>query len=344
MIEPGTVVERYMIKELVGQGGMASVYRAEHTVLGSEYALKLLEFGGKDIRDRIFVEGRLQAQLSHPNLLSVHDAFEYQGSPVLVMEWVAGPSLDQWLSEHTPDIRTALHLFRGIVRGVRYAHNNDIVHRDLKPGNILLSPTKDGFIPKVCDFGLAKIRSDYLANLPRATRTGTTMGTPEYQAPEQIKDASRVDLRADLFSLGVMLYELVCHQRPFQGNDVLELYRAVTTGAFIPLSEFGEFEPDLVDTIERLLKVDVEERIQSCQELLECLDGVAGGGRPPTPGLVPDDALPKHTPIGELFSTPDPPALEPSELEDRSPWEIVGVNALMIVVTAAIFMVVALVT
>jgi eukaryotic-like serine/threonine-protein kinase len=276
MIEPGTIVERYLVQELIGRGGMASVYRVTHRVLGSDHAFKVLEFTSAEVRERVIQEGRIQARLAHPNILAVHDAFEMEGLPVLVLEYVKGASLDRWLAQNKPTLSESLQMFRGIVRAIRYAHNQGVVHRDLKPANVLLAPTREGLLPKVGDFGLAKAFEDLGGGPMQAiTRTGTVMGTPEYQAPEQIRDASKVDQRADLFSLGAILYELVCHERAFKGGDVLEVYKAVASGQYKHPKDLGlDLPPALVACIAKLLKIDPTERFANCQQVLEHLDSV----------------------------------------------------------------------
>jgi serine/threonine-protein kinase len=275
LLEPGTVVERYLVQELIGRGGMASVYRVTHRVLGNDHAFKVLEFTSPEVRERVIQEGRIQARLAHPNILAVHDAFEMNGLPVLVLEYVNGNSLDRYLTQNQPSLSEALQMFRGIVRAIRYAHFNGVVHRDLKPANVLLAPTREGLMPKVGDFGLAKALEDFGGGGYAMTRAGTVMGTPEYQAPEQIRDASRVDQRADMFSLGAILYELVCHERAFKGNDILEVYKAVASGAYTHPKDLGiDLPQPLVACITRLLKVDPAERFENCQEILVHLDSV----------------------------------------------------------------------
>ena len=206
---------------------MAAVYLGRHAQLDSLHAIKVLFITAPQIRERLLREGRVQANLRHPNIVSVTDVLEVQGAPALVMEYVDGPALDAWLLEHKPTIDEALWLFRGIVRGVSAAHERGVVHRDLKPANILLSRTNEGIVPKVTDFGLVKSVSDTKGH----TQTGLALGTPEYMAPEQIRDASEVDQRADMFALGCILYELVCHRRAFGRPDKMSTFNAIVSGS-----------------------------------------------------------------------------------------------------------------
>ena len=200
-LEPGTRIDRYRIEQRIGTGGMAEVYAITHARLGHRAALKVLTTGNRNVARRMVDEGRAQAQLHHPNIVRVFDFIEHEGAPALVMELVEGPDLAEFLSETRPSLEQALVLFDGMLQGVAAAHAAGLVHRDLKPGNILLSPGRDGgWVPKVTDFGMVKPLHD--PERPNLTRTGVTLGTLAYMAPEQFRGARRVDHRADIFGLG----------------------------------------------------------------------------------------------------------------------------------------------
>jgi serine/threonine protein kinase len=224
-MEPGDRVDRFLVEARLGQGGMATVYRVRHTGLGSPHALKILDLPYPSVRNRLVLEGRVQAGLSHPNIVSVTDLVEVDGAPGLIMEYVPGPSLDVWLLDNRPDVATAAVLFGGILDAVGYAHRQGLIHRDLKPGNVLLHFVDGRVVPKVADFGLAKLMTDDAG--PAQTRTGFAMGTPGYMAPEQIRSAKDVDVRADIFALGCILYELWCGARPFHGDSVYDVLVAI---------------------------------------------------------------------------------------------------------------------
>ncbi len=292
MLEPGRVLDRYTVVDELGRGGMAVVYRVRHNTLGSMHALKVLTLHGAGIRDRLVQEGRVQAGLRHLNIVAVTDVIDVEGSPGLVMEYIAGPSLEGWLLENRPEPAYAEALFRGVLAGVRRAHREGLVHRDLKPGNVLLEVTEEGVIPKVADFGLAKaLESD--SGLTR-TRTGIAMGTPAYMAPEQIRDAKNVDERADVFSLGCILYELLVGTTPFEGPDVLSIFNSVCEGRYISASERVPVSRHLEQAIHGCLRVDRDRRIPNCEVLRTVLDGGAWdaavapalGMPPPPPGAV----------------------------------------------------------
>jgi len=180
-LEPGEVVDRYVIEQKIGQGGMAVVYRARHSQLGTLHAIKVLQVPALAIRDRLLLEGRAQATLRHPNIVNVTDVIDVHGAPGLVMELVEGPSLDDLLARVQLTIPQVDELARGILAGVAEAHRHGLIHRDLKPANVMLKPTGTGFVPKVTDFGLAKVLS--ADEGPGRTQSNVAMGTPAYMAP-----------------------------------------------------------------------------------------------------------------------------------------------------------------
>jgi len=268
MLRIGETIDRYTVEALIGQGGMAAVYRAKHNALDSLHAVKILFITAPAIRRRLMQEGKVQANLRHPNIVAVTDVLEIQGAPALVMEYIDGPALDQWLKQNTPTLDESLFLFRGILRGVMVAHERGVIHRDLKPANVMLAPTNEGLVPKVTDFGLVKSLSDQRGK----TETGMAMGTPEYMAPEQIRDASDVDQRVDMFALGCILYELVCHRRAFEGPDNVTVFNAIVEGKYPPPKKFTDSLPrNVLVAIRWLLESDRERRLSSCLELFDLL-------------------------------------------------------------------------
>jgi serine/threonine-protein kinase len=251
-LAPGTVVgDRYVVEGTLGHGGMAVVYRVRHRTLGTTHALKLVGATHPSARERLLREGQLQGRLQHPNVVAVTDQLEISGVPALVLELVDGPSLSQLVgSSLSTDQIDALG--EGILAGVAAAHALGLVHRDLKPGNVLITVENGRAVPKVTDFGLAvEPEGD------RTTRTGVTLGTPEYMAPEQVRSAKDVDARADVWALGVLLYELCTGQLPFDDPDRFGLFQKITSGDHVPIASR---RPDLPErmrrTIESALQVD----------------------------------------------------------------------------------------
>lgn len=282
MLTRGQRLGRYVVEGVVGVGGMAVVYRVRHVQLASFWALKVLTSSQGDVKERLLREGRFQSALRHQNIVGVADLIDINGSPSLLMEYVDGPGLDRWIRAVEPSIEEAESLFRGICAGVREAHAAGLVHRDLKPANVLLARTAVGFVPKVTDFGIAKVVDS--EDTVHFTHGDAALGTPAYMAPEQIRHASAVDQRADVFSLGCLFFELLCGARSFRGPDVLSVLNAVVKGDRVdPRAHVPSLPDRLVNVIDGCLKVDWEERFESVDEILKALgDGAAS---PVTTGL-----------------------------------------------------------
>ena len=282
MLEPGRIVDRYVVEAEIGAGGMAQVFRVRHTTLGTLHALKVLKVQSSQIRQRLVQEGKLQAAIRHTNIVAVTDVIDVDGAPGLLMEFVDGPSLDHWLDGlaergQAPTVEEAERIFRGIVAGVARAHKHGLVHRDLKPGNVLLEDVDGVLVPKVADFGLAKILLDESGGVS-ATRSGVAMGTPAYMSPEQIRDAKSVDQRTDIFALGCIFYELVAGNSPFDGPDVLSIFSALADGRYPPVEQVVPALPEhLQRTIRASLAANRDLRPSDCAAIVSMLDGVEPG-------------------------------------------------------------------
>jgi serine/threonine-protein kinase len=293
MLEPGDRIDRYIVEGELGEGALATVYRVRHATLSTLHALKVVKVAHRESRERLVREGQVQAQLAHDNIVAVTDVLHVQGSPGTLMEWVQGVDLELYLMQHKLALDDALTLFRGIAAGVGHAHAKGLVHRDLKPANVLLAVGDGKVTPKVSDFGLVKALS---GDAPMgSTRTGVTMGTPGYMAPEQVRDAAGVDRRADMWSLGCLLYRMVCHYPAFDQEDIIELFTAVSKGEFpAPTVYVHDLPQRVVDAIHGLLQVDPSQRFHSCEELVAFIDGV--GPKPAcTDGELPAVATPRST-------------------------------------------------
>ncbi|MEZ4316292.1 MAG: serine/threonine-protein kinase [Myxococcota bacterium] len=208
----------------LGEGSVAVVYRARHPRDGTTHALKVLKSTEERSVERTLQEARVLARLQHRNIVGITDFVTVGGRATLVMEYVEGGTLTALLrhARLTPD--QVDHLVMGVLRGVMAAHDQRVVHRDLKPDNILLAIEGDTLVPKLSDFGLAKVRHSPGHHGPR-TLSGTTMGSPAYMAPEQYEDAGEVDERADLFACGAIFFELLAGERAYPGRDPMRLYR-----------------------------------------------------------------------------------------------------------------------
>jgi serine/threonine protein kinase len=266
-LDTGEVIGQYRVESVLGQGGMAIVYRVRHQQLGSEHALKLLMVNSKSIQARLLQEGRVQATLRHANIVSVTDVVSIGRSMGLVMELVKGPTLEDLLAQGSLLQAQFDMLAQGILEGVAAAHRSGLIHRDLKPANILLELGHGRITPKVTDFGLAKVLGNEGGT--SQTRSGVAMGTPHYMAPEQIRDAKNVDARTDVFALGAILYEMVTSKKAFPGEDMLTIFSAIVEGNPTPVREFSPDLPDhMLAAIEGALVADREERIPSTDALL----------------------------------------------------------------------------
>lgn len=297
-LAPGQRVDRFTIVQLLGVGGMAAVYGARHSTLGTPHAVKVLTLEGGDVRERLVQEGKLQARLRHRHIVAVTDVIDVDGRPGLVMEYVDGLPLDAWLYQHRPDVDEALRVFRGIAAGMQHAHEQDVVHRDLKPGNVMLALEEGGVVvPKVMDFGLAKSYARKLR--PGETQSGRIMGTPAYMPPEQISDASAVDRRADVYALGCILYQLVGGRPPYMQDDFVTLFAAIAAGDHPPIGRLApDLPPGVVDAIEGAMARDRDERVGDVAGLIQVLEGrstltslTGTVGRPTRQGLAPPRPL-----------------------------------------------------
>ncbi|MFO0616348.1 MAG: SUMF1/EgtB/PvdO family nonheme iron enzyme [Polyangiaceae bacterium] len=289
-LAPGTMLGSYRIEALLGEGGMGVVYRARDEVMHRTVALKCLHTnlaGDAGIRRRFGREARALATVVHPNVVRVYDFVDHEHVPAIVMELVDGPSLSAHVAawrESVPfeEIRG---LFGQILAAVGHGHDNGIIHRDLKPDNVLLAREARGLRPKVVDFGLAKILEG-----TTYTVTGALLGTCRYMAPEQVQDPERADLRADIYSLGVTLYQLVTGSVPFDRATHFAVMMAHVNEAPRPPSSIRADVPALLErlVLDALAK-DPSARPPSCAVFRERLDEALAAYEPEDapPGSLP---------------------------------------------------------
>ena len=225
---PGTRIGRYELLELIGEGGMGLVYLAEQREpVKRRVALKIIKPGmdSRQVIARFEAERQTLAVLEHPNIAQVFDAGTTEtGRPYFVMEYVRGLSITRYCDERKLDVQERLTLFKDVCEGVQHAHQKGIIHRDLKPSNILISVHGDRAVPKIIDFGIAKAVTQPLTDETVFTCQGQLLGTPEYMSPEQVDLAMQdVDTRSDIYSLGVLLYELLAGVLPFDRESFKHL-------------------------------------------------------------------------------------------------------------------------
>ncbi len=280
----GTTLAHYRITAALGAGGMGEVWRATDEKLGREVALKVLpaEMAANPERlDRFRREAKMLASLDHPGVVGVYSVEESDNQHFLTMQLVDGESMDRLIPENGMAPEQVLEIASDVAEALAAAHDRGIVHRDLKPANVMVAD--DGRV-KVLDFGLAKIAVP-LPNEPLNsemetdlhTREGVVMGTMPYMSPEQVA-GSPVDLRTDIFSLGVMLYEMASGQRPFTGRSTAELGSAILRDAPPHLTTVRAGLPEgLMRVITRCLEKEPDARFSSMQEVQTALQGVSSG-------------------------------------------------------------------
>ncbi len=259
----GTEVGHYRIISKIGAGGMGEVYLAEDTKLNRKVALKFLPphlCQDEDCRERFRREARAAAKLNHPNIVHIYEVAEHNGRPFFAMEHVEGHSLKDMIRDEQPSLDRIVNLVLQVCEGLAKAHEAGITHRDIKPSNIVMDA--DGR-PRLVDFGLATIQGT-----DKLTKTGSTLGTVGYMSPEQVQ-GKEVDRRSDLFSLGVVLYELISGRTPFDKENEAATLKAITQDNPEPLARYKSDIPDeLQRTVSKLLEKDPSLRYQHA-------DGVA---------------------------------------------------------------------
>jgi serine/threonine-protein kinase len=292
----GVTFGHCLIEELLGEGGMARVYRARQENLDRNVAIKVLPLyyaADPAFVERFQLEAKAMAKLSHPNIVTIHDAGEERGRLFIIMEFVAGGNLKDRMTPTLPLSETT-RVIRDVASALSYAHERHIVHRDVKPVNVLVD--SNGRIV-LSDFGIAKV----LASSNVVTRTGAGVGTPEYMSPEQCRGA-HVDGRSDIYALGVMLYEMLTGHTPFEADSYTALAHS---HIYEPVPPPSRFNPRISLAVQavilKALEKDPVNRFQHATDMAQTLemavaaqmpvgpgyDRSAAGGRVPTPAGAP---------------------------------------------------------
>ncbi|MBM2822735.1 MAG: serine/threonine protein kinase with sensor(s) [Thermoleophilia bacterium] len=330
---------RYRIGQKLGGGGMADVYLAEDQELGRRVAIKMLH--GRYANDEQFVErfrreATHAAGLSHPNIVSIFDRGEADGSYFIVMEYVEGRTLKELIRSRGPcPVPVAIAYTRQILAGLRYAHRNGVIHRDIKPHNVIVDP--EGVI-KVTDFGIAR------AGVSQMTEEGAIIGTAQYLSPEQARGAP-VDQTSDLYSAGIVLFELLTGEVPFTGDSPVEI--AMKHLAEVPPTP-SELRPDVPDDLDlvvvRALAKEPADRYQSAAAMDADLETVARGGRVAAETadaatmVLSGERAAEATAVTQVARRGPPPQYEPpSRSRPIWPW-LLGVGALLALLAGGWFL------
>jgi len=269
------ILDRYVIKDKIGAGGMGQVYLAEHQRMEREVALKVLPpdlVKNQESVQRFHQEVKAAAKLSHRNIVTAYDANEDQGTHFLVMEYVPGKDLSSTVRINGPlSVEVALDMIKQVSSGLGYAHQRGIIHRDIKPANLLLD--EEGVV-KILDMGLARIDSPGEADDGQGlTGTGMVMGTVDFMAPEQALDTRSADGRSDIYSLGCTLFYLLTGKPLFTDDTVMKKLMALQTQSAPSLSECrGGITPEVEDLYQKMVAKKPEERFQSMTEVAQAIE------------------------------------------------------------------------
>lgn len=319
-LSAGERIGNFVVVSPIAAGGMGVVYRARHCTLGSMVALKVLSAGhamSEKVRQRFEQEARLQAQLTHSNIVTVRDLISGPDSLVIVMDLVEGPSLEDVISQELPGawpLDRVMSVMIPVVGGLAFTHARDVVHRDMKPANVLLDRSSGGFgVPRITDFGIAKILGGSGAGM---TRMGAMMGTPVYMAPEQFEGRIDIDARADVYAIGMMFWALAAGRLPADpanNRELLELY-----GGHTPVPHLSDVAPHVPrpvgDVIAHCLSHSPAQRPPNASVVLQMLQGhpqpsastwaAPPPGRPTPAAATVFEAGPVALPAGPLAGPP----------------------------------------
>jgi serine/threonine-protein kinase len=306
---PGDVIAgKYRLERELGRGAMGTVWAAVHVTLSQRVAIKLIsgdQSRSPEARLRFGVEAKAAARLRSRHVVQVYDDGETpDGTPYIVMEYLEGETLEQRIErQRDMGLPEAVRITSHVGRALARAHAQGVVHRDLKSGNIFLARTDDdelGWVAKVLDFGVAKVLTEVTG--PSATKTGTIVGTPLFMSPEQIRGASQVDHRADLYSLGMVFYNMVTGSHAFDGPSYSDVLVAICTEALPDIRVAAPWlPPSLGSWFDKACARDREQRFQSADEMIEALQEASGpASRMSRPSSSEEISGPSGTLVGHV--------------------------------------------
>lgn len=264
---PGSQVERYVVISRIGAGRTATTYHARHVTLGTHHALVVPNRTSKGLFRQLVNGAKIQAKLRHKGVVSCTDVLDIEGKPVLVLDHVQGPDLGQFVEFHKLDETRIDGLAGGLIEAVDFLHANSVVHRHLKPQNIIVETVHDTYVPRIADFNIA-VKAGQTGMMKRGK--ARVFGTPKYMSPESTHDSNAVDYRADLWSLGCILYFLVTGVDAFDGRSPEHTFELIRSGNYTPLKKLIPSAPKRwARAIAYCLIVDSEDRLQSAKELAD---------------------------------------------------------------------------
>jgi tRNA A-37 threonylcarbamoyl transferase component Bud32 len=269
----GKIISNYKLISVIGEGGMGVVFLAEHIHFSRQAAVKSLHkklLANKNIKERFKNEAATLSQIQHPNIVKLYDYAETEYGSFLIMEFVDGVLLDDYIKNESGPIKedNAIKIMTGLLSGFSYAHSKNIVHRDVKPSNVIIS--RDFSVVKILDFGIAKILGDDSRNL---TKDGSQMGTVYYMSPEQVKGL-KLDKRSDIYSLGVTLFQMVTGINPYETHTTeFEIYTKITQEDLPDAKSVYPYVSDKIEyVIKKATRKNVEDRYRSCEEMMNDLN------------------------------------------------------------------------
>jgi len=288
------IAGKYRLEAEIGRGGMGAVYAARHAVTGRRFAIKLLGGalrGDAGAEERFVREAMLASSIQHPAIIEVYDVGCDDGQPYMVMKLVEGETLSERIDRGPFALQEAIAILLPVIDAIAAAHACGIVHRDLKPDNIMLEGQGAAVQPRVLDFGISKlVRADAR---PKITSPGMLLGTPSYMAPEQVRGESNLDGRTDIYALGVILYEMLTGELPYDADDCQSLLRKIVAGGAPGLRTHRPDLPvELEAVVARAMAGAREQRYQDAAQLARDLARAGSARALPTPAPLPAAARP----------------------------------------------------